>query len=1174
MLAISFASAVSEAQTTNLAGSGDPFTFNFDENGNGLIDLRAGAGFQPNPGFLAPDPTQPGNPLVLMYSLPAPTVNGDVRIWEDSSETVLSDVLRFTDANGDLSGQDATLMIFYSLPDEGPPALADTGIPTALVPIDGGGTFEVGDNFQWAPGGVWDNVYNGISSVPEPGAAALLALGGVAWLWGRRRFVRRGGNQRRAGRGKPANRLGRFLLAVALLASIGVGKVNAATQQQVAEYVRINILGGSYGNVALWMTDTNLDQSYVARDADYGAVDEPFPFPDTWLVMIDDNPEADWGHGCRWVFVEDTLFTNTIPEEHNFYPTVWGGFGAGPEVDFAWAAVAGPVPPPPPTVPAALLPPAPTPAADNSCLHAVLIAGGVDASGNNPRYGNNLMAMYNSLRSCGYPKANIFVYYADGNALYGTANPAVAGTPIKDAAGNVLPVNGSATLANVRPTIQNLCKNLNPQRDILFIYTSNHGERRNCGSIVNAVTGQYKVCPSSYGADTVTDLRACDANANCAAAQPPGCLPGGNTCVGVDGLCMWGRNANGQLDPSVTYQPAAFQADTANASVCRLFVVMDQCYSGLFTYIATDGVHKNMAIYTSASRNQVSISSIAAQHSQYMVRWLMNPPNNPTTTTLAAMHADVVKNGGLTATPTSAEGTPGNGNYLIGTCCGLPYDPNDKWVQPPDTSTNGLDVRATEPKTLADDFLCTATGPITQVQIWGSWLFDLVPTNACFCLGIWSDVPAGPGSPSHPGQLLCYTCFDSTSYTASPYLNLGYPGVYTNGVYEEFFDPNLNLIIGQDNVIWQYTFNIPTNIACLQTAGTIYWLSVTADCFDTNQFRFGWKTSPIQFKDNAVFSDNQVNWGELIDPRTGVSLDLSFTVATPGPQTNNIQKWLQRPDLTPTGLDVLAGNAANYAGASTRLVADDFPCQVSGFVTAISIWGSWLNDLFDPNATFTVSFWDDVPALGNNPSHPGNLLWQWTFDNTAYVTTLVSSGIQEGFFDPSCPTMLRGTDTQVFEYDFNLPPPIAFYQTVSNIYWLSVESCNTHVGLFGWKTCILPDQFGDDAVWSWLTPPVWTPMVYLPGHPYAGQSLDMSFALGTFPVAPGDPPSGHAGVPRPVLSVQPSGNGNLTISWTSSGAILQSAPEITGPWTDISTATSPYVAPLDKPRCFYRVYVP
>src|SRR5688500_17438091 len=57
-----------------------------------------------------------------------------------------------------------------------------------------------------------------------------------------------------------------------------------------------------------------------------------------------------------------------------------------------------------------------------------------------------------------------------------------------------------------------------------------------------------------------------------------------------------------------------------------------------------------------------------------------------------------------------------------------------KWVQEPDRVT-GMDVHASFPyapganfgKILADDFLCTLSGPITDIHIWGSWLNDRLP---------------------------------------------------------------------------------------------------------------------------------------------------------------------------------------------------------------------------------------------------------------------------------------------------------------------------------------------------------------------------------------------------------------------------------------------------------------
>src|SRR5438128_379175 len=83
------------------------------------------------------------------------------------------------------------------------------------------------------------------------------------------------------------------------------------------------------------------------------------------------------------------------------------------------------------------------------------------------------------------------------------------------------------------------------------------------------------------------------------------------------------------------------------------------------------------------------------------------------------------------------------------------WNPGDpaKWVQLPDLQ-NGMDVLDTfSPilpynKILADDFLCTQTGPITSIHIWGSWLNDNVPRDPSglpipplFDLSIHSDVP-------------------------------------------------------------------------------------------------------------------------------------------------------------------------------------------------------------------------------------------------------------------------------------------------------------------------------------------------------------------------------------------------------------------------------------------------
>src|SRR5262249_20595526 len=76
-----------------------------------------------------------------------------------------------------------------------------------------------------------------------------------------------------------------------------------------------------------------------------------------------------------------------------------------------------------------------------------------------------------------------------------------------------------------------------------------------------------------------------------------------------------------------------------------------------------------------------------------------------------------------------------------------------KYVQWPNL-VGGYDVWNSGPWVLADDFICTNTGPVTDIHIWGSWLSNVVSTNLTFTLAIYDDVPVGPTNNfSHPGTL-------------------------------------------------------------------------------------------------------------------------------------------------------------------------------------------------------------------------------------------------------------------------------------------------------------------------------------------------------------------------------------------------------------------------------------
>jgi hypothetical protein len=91
----------------------------------------------------------------------------------------------------------------------------------------------------------------------------------------------------------------------------------------VAIYIRDNILGGTLSGRTLWMTDTPLPSTAFARDPDLSVPDIYLPYPNTWVVMVDYSPEANWGHAVRWFFLNDlNLSQNTVLTNKQFPPTI------------------------------------------------------------------------------------------------------------------------------------------------------------------------------------------------------------------------------------------------------------------------------------------------------------------------------------------------------------------------------------------------------------------------------------------------------------------------------------------------------------------------------------------------------------------------------------------------------------------------------------------------------------------------------------------------------------------------------------------------------------------------------------------------------------------------------------------------------------------------------------
>jgi hypothetical protein len=206
------------------------------------------------------------------------------------------------------------------------------------------------------------------------------------------------------------------------------------------------------------------------------------------------------------------------------------------------------------------------------------------------------------------------------------------------------------------------------------------------------------------------------------------------------------------------------------------------------------------------------------------------------------------------------------------------WDPGDPFKmhfpQMPDPF--GWDVNTTFPKVLADDWLCTETGPVSDIHFWGSWRDDFVVPIQSIHLSIHSNIQEGPNGWSIPGELLWQVDLQ--------------PGMWTERFWGEgvqgWYDPNTGEVLPENHFgIYQYNVFLPEPLWFFQEEGQIYWLDISVTPEDPGA-QWGWKTSLDHFEDDAVWADFPIegpeDWIELRDPITGESLDMAFVI-TPAP---------------------------------------------------------------------------------------------------------------------------------------------------------------------------------------------------------------------------------------------------------------------------------------------------
>lgn len=224
---------------------------------------------------------------------------------------------------------------------------------------------------------------------------------------------------------------------------------------------------------------------------------------------------------------------------------------------------------------------------------------------------------------------------------------------------------------------------------------------------------------------------------------------------------------------------------------------------------------------------------------------------------------------------------------------------------------------------------------------------------------------------------------------------------------------------------------------------------------------------------------------------TAASLVIGVSVAASA-------QFTQQPDTSANNVGV---NATFFAAQQpgqpkppNPIVGDDWEATFSGPVTDIAIWGSWLNDVVDPNVTFKLSIHrDNPPGSGSIPwSRPGSEIWNYV--GSAAQTTLEASGINGRFYDFTTGTM--GSSSEMYRFDFNFANN-PFEAVAGTIYWLVLQAQTSSGAQFAWNSSF--EHFADAAVWGsnatfGSTRVVFDPMTY-DAVGGIGDNIDLAFSI-------------------------------------------------------------------------------
>ncbi|MFH1336743.1 MAG: hypothetical protein ABII96_09525, partial [Candidatus Zixiibacteriota bacterium] len=353
---------------------------------------------------------------------------------------------------------------------------------------------------------------------------------------------------------------------------------------------------------------------------------------------------------------------------------------------------------------------------------------------------------------------------------------------------------------------------------------------------------------------------------------------------------------------------------------------------------------------------------------------------------------------------------------------------------------------------LADDFIFTADQLVNDVHwIGGYWNGPPDDGNFDWEVIFYNDF----GDGTKPGAAIA-------TYT------------YANADVNETFIEQVGT-----SFYYSYSVNLPASLSFV--AGTKYWISIQGIGVYPPQSGWALHQTPILFHE-AVFKSVYFGYPDWTNTSTvfGYAADMCFQLTYEEAWPDHKMHFPQLPDLI--GWDVNA--------TMPMILADDWQCSQTGWVTDIHFWGSWkdldgnpvTDDFYTPMPFFLLSIHENIPASADTPwSRPGRLVWAWAGEIPGFPS---EPPTMESWYDPATGLWNCNDHVPYWQYDFFVanayPPADSFFQYEGQIYWLNVSAVQIPEPYqWGWKNTT--DHFMDDAVYGANEPTgPWYPIVEPP----------------------------------------------------------------------------------------------